>query len=152
MANSRHEGAFTRIEVDGRIATVAMDRPDKRNAMSDGLLAELDGFFSDIPTGVRCIILTGTDGHFCAGLDPSEHKARDAEGEGLTLARKLAADVADNATLSNYVMIHAIARIGDMARSDGLFTESLCAALTQTSPDATEGLAALLEKRPPVFL
>jgi enoyl-CoA hydratase/carnithine racemase len=38
-----------------------------------------------------------------------------------------------------------------MARADGLFTESLCAALTQTSRDAEEGLRAFLEKRQPSF-
>jgi enoyl-CoA hydratase/carnithine racemase len=53
--------------------------------------------------------------------------------------------------LSNYIMIQALSRIEDMSKQDGLFTESLCAALTQTSPDALEGLAAFLEKRPPSF-
>ena len=48
-------------------------------------------------------------------------------------------------------MIHAISRINDMSRKDGLFSESLCAALTQTSPDAEEGLKAFLEKRAPEF-
>jgi enoyl-CoA hydratase/carnithine racemase len=38
-----------------------------------------------------------------------------------------------------------------MARADGLFTESLCAALTQTSEDAAEGLSAFLERRAPNF-
>ncbi|MEN8833778.1 MAG: enoyl-CoA hydratase, partial [Pacificibacter sp.] len=32
-----------------------------------------------------------------------------------------------------------------------LFTESLCAAVSQTSDDAEEGLNAFLEKRKPVF-
>ena len=73
------------------------------------------------------------------------------EGEALAKARELAASIAGNAQLSNYVMIHALARIGDMGHADGLFTESLCAALTQTSPDAEEGLRAFLEKRSPRF-
>ncbi len=42
-------------------------------------------------------------------------------------------------------------RIHDMSRSDGFFTESLAAALVQTTPDAAEGLNAFLEKRQPVF-
>ena len=65
--------------------------------------------------------------------------------------QQLALSIAANAPLSNYIMIQALSRIEDMAKADGLFTESLCAALTQTSPDAMEGLAAFLEKRAPSF-
>ena len=72
-------------------------------------------------------------------------------GEAIGLARELAEKIARNAGLSNYVMIHALARIEDMSKADGLFTESLCAALTQTSPDAQEGLKAFLDKRSPQF-
>ena len=73
------------------------------------------------------------------------------EGEALAMAQDLARKIARNAPLSNYVMIHALSRIEDMDKAGGLFTESLCAALTQTSPDAVEGLAAFLEKRAPKF-
>ena len=73
------------------------------------------------------------------------------EGEALPMARKLAVRIAANAPMSNYFMINALTRIGDMSRSDGLFTESLAAALVQTTPDAEEGLRAFLEKRSPVF-
>lgn len=250
---------FLKVEVDGGIATLTMDRPAKRNAMSDGLLAELDAFFSNPPEGVRCVVLTGSGGHYCSGLDLSEHVARDAEqtmrhsrnwhqvmdriqfgglpivsamtgaviggglelatathvriaepscifqlpegrrgifvgggatvrvgrilgadrmiemmltgrkygaeeglalglthyavgeGESLAMAQDLARRIAANAPLSNYIMIQAIARIEDMAKQDGLFTESLCAAITQTSPDAIEGLQAFLQKRDPSF-
>jgi len=78
------------------------------------------------------------------------HYAVEAGG-ALPLAEELAGRIAENAALSNYVMIQAIARIGDMSAADGLFTESLCAALTQTSRDADEGLRAFLEKRRPIF-
>ena len=70
---------FLKIEVEDRIATLTMNRPDKRNAMSDGLLAELDSFFSTPPDGVRAVVLTGSGGHYCSGLDLSEHVQRDAE-------------------------------------------------------------------------
>lgn len=72
-------------------------------------------------------------------------------GQAEAKAMELADSIAQNATLSNYVMIQALARIADMSKSDGLFTESLAAALAQTSPDAVEGLAAFLEKRAPRF-
>ncbi len=73
------------------------------------------------------------------------------EGEGIALAHKLARQMADNAPFSNYLMINAISRITDMSRSDGLFTESLAAAMSQTSDGAREGMRAFLEKREPRF-
>ncbi|MEO0766251.1 MAG: crotonase/enoyl-CoA hydratase family protein [Pseudomonadota bacterium] len=252
-------GENLKIEVDGAIAVLTLNRPDKRNAMSDGLLADIDAFFRAPDERVRVAVMHGAGGHFCAGLDLSEHVSRDAEGTlhhsrgwhdvmdrvqssglpvvsaltgaviggGLELATsthvrvaepdcifqlpegrrgifvgggatvrvgrilgadrmtemmltgrkygtedavamglahyavgsggalpramEIATQIAGNAPLSNYMMIQGIARIHDMGRSDGLFVESLCAALAQTSPDAVEGLAAFLEKRSPRF-
>lgn len=71
--------------------------------------------------------------------------------EALPLARKLAREIADNAPFSNYLMIQAISRIQDMSRADGLFTESLASAMSQTTDGAAEGLRAFLEKRAPKF-
>jgi len=247
------------VEIDGPLAILTMNRPDKRNAMCDELLEAIDAFFSKPPEGIRAVILTGAGGHYCSGLDLSEHVARDAEGtmrhsrnwhrvmdtvqfsglpvvsamfgaviggglelaasthvriaepstifqlpegrrgiyvgggasvrigrilgadrmcemmltgrkydaeeglglglthyavgegEAMPLARDLALKIARNAQLSNYMMIQAISRISDMGRSDGLFTESLAAAVSQTSADAEEGLKAFLEKRKPQF-
>jgi enoyl-CoA hydratase/carnithine racemase len=73
------------------------------------------------------------------------------EGEGLAKAFALANDIADNASLVNYLIIQSIARINDMSRADGLYAESLSAALSQTGADAKEGLMAFLEKRKPNF-
>ncbi len=73
------------------------------------------------------------------------------EDEALDLARDLARKIADNAGFSNYLMIQAISRIGDMGRQDGLFAESLAAAMSQTTSEAQEGLKAFLEKRAPDF-
>jgi enoyl-CoA hydratase/carnithine racemase len=72
-------------------------------------------------------------------------------GEGRAEAVRLAEAVASNAELSNYIVIQALSRIDDMSRADGLFAESLCAALTQTGADAQEGLRAFLDKRRPEF-
>ena len=248
-----------KIERDEDIAILTMNRPDKRNAMCDALLEAIDAFFSDVPNDVKAVVLTGTEGHFCSGLDLSElvfrnaentmrhsrnwHKVMDkiqyggipvvsamfgaviggglelatathvriaepstifqlpegrrgifvgggasvrvgrilgadrmiemmlsgrkydasrgealglahcavGDGEALPMAIDMAHKIAKNAPLSNYIMIQALSRIEDMAKQDGLFTESLCAALSQTSPDAMEGLQAFLQKRDPKF-
>jgi enoyl-CoA hydratase/carnithine racemase len=248
-----------KISVEGNIATLTMNRPDKRNAMCEALLGDLDTFFSNPPKEVRVVIITGIAGHYCSGLDLSEHVHRSAEenlyhsrawhgvmekiqfgglavvsamfgavigggleiaaathvriaepstifqlpegsrgifvgggatarvgrligadrmtemmltgrkynadeglalglahyavgeGEALEQAQQLAGKISRNAPLSNYMMIQSVSRINDMSQSDGLFTESLVAAMSQTTPDAEEGLKAFLEKRAPKF-
>jgi enoyl-CoA hydratase/carnithine racemase len=72
-------------------------------------------------------------------------------GDGMAEALRLAATIAGNARLSNELIIQALPRIDDMGRADGLFTESLCAALAQSGEAAKEGLKAFLEKRQPDF-
>ncbi|NOD93637.1 crotonase/enoyl-CoA hydratase family protein [Ruegeria sp. HKCCD4884] len=247
------------IQVEGPIATLTMNRPGKRNAMCEELLEALQAFYFDPPADVRVVILTGVEGHYCSGLDLSEHVHRSAEdnlhhsrhwhtvmekiqfgglitvsamfgaviggglemaasthvriaeastifqlpegrrgifvgggatarvgrllgpdrmtemmltgrkygadeglslglahysvadGTAMELARTLAGKVSRNAPLSNYLMVQSISRINDMSQADGLYTESLAAALSQTTPDAQEGLNAFLEKRAPNF-
>ncbi len=68
-------------------------------------------------------------------------------GQALPKAIELAERIADNAPLSNYAIVNALPRIADMAAQDGLFTESLMAAMTQTSPEAHDRMRAFLEKR-----
>ncbi|UWQ97337.1 crotonase/enoyl-CoA hydratase family protein [Rhodobacteraceae bacterium M385] len=259
MAEQAAQIKVTRIEIEGDIATIIFNRPEKRNAMNDQLIAELDAFFSAPPEGINAVIMRGEGGHFCSGLDLAEHEHREpiegvfhsrnwhrvseliefsglpvvsvltgavigggleiaasthvriaepdvrfqlpegrrgifvgggatvrvgrllgadrmremmltgrsygAEeglalglahysveaGAGMDLAKKLARKIADNAPFSNYLMMQALSRIQDMPRSEGLFTESLAAAMSQTSDGAKEGLRAFLEKRPAKF-
>lgn len=73
------------------------------------------------------------------------------EGKGLEKAFELAERIAKNSPTINSFIIQAIAHIGTMPPEAGLYAESLAAALSQTGPDAEEGLKAFLEKRAPVF-
>jgi (methylthio)acryloyl-CoA hydratase len=70
-----------RIELAGAIAHVRLDRPAKRNAVNDALVAQLHTCFVNLPEAVRAVVLTGEGEHFCAGLDLSELSERSvAEG------------------------------------------------------------------------
>lgn len=247
------------VDLQGDIAVLTMTRPDKRNAMNDDLLGALKAFFMDPPAQARVVVLTGTAGHFCSGLDLSEHVKRSTEetlyhsrgwhgvmdmiqfgglpvvsaifgaaiggglelatsthvriaepstifqlpegrrsifvgggatvrvgrilgadrmtemmligrkydaeeglrlglahyamgdGEAMALAMELAGKIARNAPVSNYMMVNSISRIADMSKADGLYVESLSAAVSQANPDADEGQRAFLEKRAPKF-
>jgi enoyl-CoA hydratase/carnithine racemase len=247
------------VSVEGAIARLTLNRPDKRNAVNDAMLTALGGFFGAIPDGVKVIVMAGSGGHFSSGLDLAEQSQREApevlrhsrgwheimdriqfsgvpvvsvmsgavmgggleiaaathvriaeptaqfrlpegkrgifvgggatvrigriigpdrmtemmltgrtydaadgyrlglahyladEGQGMAMADELAREIAANSTLVNYLIIQSIARINDMSRADGLYAESLSAALSQSGADAKEGLTAFLEKRKPRF-
>lgn len=247
------------VDRKGAIAHLTLNRPEKRNALNDDLVAALDAFFADVPQQTRAIVISGAGGHFSSGLDLSQHVARQPlevmahsrnwhrvmariahspipviaamngavmggglefaaachvrvaedsvrfqmpeglrgifvggggsvriarligpdrltemmltgrtysglegerlglahhlvpEGQALDKAFELAGRIAKNSPTINGFIIQAIAQIGTMPPEAGLYAESLTAALSQTGPDAEEGLRAFLEKRPPVF-
>ena len=246
-------------EQRGNISHLMLNRPEKRNALNDDLVAALDAFFANVPEQTRAIVISGTGGHFSSGLDLSQHVARQPldvmahsrnwhrvmariaqspvpvvaamsgavmggglefaaachvrvaeetvrfqmpeglrgifvggggsvrisrligpdrltemmltgrtysgvegerlglahhlvpEGQALEKALELAGRIARNSPTINGFIIQAIAQIGSMPPEAGLYAESLTAALSQTGPDAEEGLKAFLEKRPPNF-
>ncbi|HVL59663.1 MAG TPA: crotonase/enoyl-CoA hydratase family protein [Burkholderiaceae bacterium] len=248
------------LEQRDRVAIVALNRPEKRNALNLPLVDALREFFASPPDGIGAVVLHGAGEHFCAGLDLAErlaspkkaavdgmrHSQRwhrsferiqfgdvpvvsvlkgaviggglelaasthvrvaersaffqlpeaqrgvfvggggsvriariigvgrmiemmltarryDADdglrlglahyvvepGAGLERAIELATQIASNAPISNFAIINAIARINDMSISDGLFTESVVAALSRTSGEAEERIASFLKKAKP---
>ena len=241
------------LDVQGLVAHVRLNRPAKRNALNDALIAELHSTFINLPDGVRAVVLSGEGKHFSAGLDLSElsersvaegvmhsrswHAAfeqiqfgrvpviavlhgavvggglelaasahiRVAEastfyalpegqrglfvggggsariprligtsrmadmmltgrvydaaeglaiglsqymvdaGQGLAKAFALAEKIASNAPLSNFAVMHALPRIADMGQTEGLFTESLMAAIASGDHAAKDRMRAFLE-------
>ena len=254
-ATSQDESDLLRIEHDGAITHLRLNRPAKRNAISDALIARLHTAFIDLPEATRVVVVSGEGEHFCAGLDLSEvsersvaegvvhsrmwHAAFDqvqlgrvpvvsvlhgavvggglelasathirvaeagtfyalpegqrglfvggggsariprligvsrmtdmmmtgrvldaaegqqlgisqylvGPGEGLARAFELARRIAQNAPLSNFAVMHALPRIADMSQSDGLFVESLMAAIAQGDGAAKERVRAFLDGR-----
>ncbi len=250
--------SFIDVQEQGQIALVTLQRPDKRNAINDALLDELDAVFSEPPANVRVIILQGAGEHFCAGLDLIERLSQPnrtpfdgvrhsrrwhavfnkiqfgevpvisvlkggviggglelatathvrvaetscffqlpegqrgifvggggsvrvprvigagrmvemmltcrkytacegeklglahyvvEDGKGLDKALELAQQIASNAYLSNYAIINAISRICDMSAEDGMFAESMVAALARTGGEAEQRINAFFQRR-----
>ncbi len=244
-----------RIELADGVAHIRLNRPAKRNAVNDALVAQLHTSFVNLPEAVRAVVLSGEGDHFCAGLDLSElsersvaegvmhsrtwHAAMDAiqfgrvpvvavlhgavvgggleiasschirvaeastyyglpegqrgifvggggsarvprlagvatmtdmmltgrtlnadeglqrglsqyvvaDGRGFAKACELAARIAANAPLSNFAVMQALPRIADLSQGDGLFVESLMAAIAQGDDAAKQRVRAFLEKR-----
>ena len=71
-----------RYEVDGAVATITLDRPGARNALTtaakEELLAALGEAAAD--SQVRAVVLTGAGQAFCAGQDLREHADQLAAG------------------------------------------------------------------------
>jgi 2-(1,2-epoxy-1,2-dihydrophenyl)acetyl-CoA isomerase len=83
-----------RIDREGAVAIVTLDRPAKRNALSDSLRAELACAVRAVAddASVRAVILTGAGGSFCSGGDLEELAALSAENDlALLTRRRLAA-------------------------------------------------------------
>ncbi len=74
------------LEMRGAVAVVRLCRPAKRNALSDALIAAIRDVFQNLPEDARAAVIHGEGEHFCAGLDLSELKERDA-GEGVLHSR-----------------------------------------------------------------
>ena len=237
------------------VVHIRLNRPAKRNAISDGLIAQLHTCFVNLPESAKAAVVSGEGGHFCAGLDLSELVERDigsavlhsrswhaafdavqfgrvpvvavlhgavvggglelatschirvaeasayyglpegqrgifvggggsariprligvarmtdlmltgrvydadegqriglshylvADGEGLVKGIALAQRIATNAPVSNFAVMHALPRIADQSQSEGLFTESLMAAVAESTPEAQTRLRACLEGR-----
>ncbi|SFP02903.1 vanillin synthase /trans-feruloyl-CoA hydratase [Variovorax sp. PDC80] len=74
------------IDLRDDVAIIRLTRGAKRNALSDSLILALRDAFQNLPASVGAAVIDGEGPHFCAGLDLSELKERDA-GQGLAHSR-----------------------------------------------------------------
>ncbi|MBK6502951.1 MAG: enoyl-CoA hydratase family protein [Candidatus Microthrix sp.] len=68
-----------------RIATLTLDSPENRNALSSRLVGELAGHLRDIEADdtVRAVVLTHTSNTFCAGADLAEGAREGGPAKGV---------------------------------------------------------------------
>jgi (methylthio)acryloyl-CoA hydratase len=69
------------------------------------------------------------------------------DGKGFETAMALAAKAASNTATTNFAVLHALPRIFESDPASGLLTESLMAAIAESSGEAKERLKDFLEKR-----
>jgi methylglutaconyl-CoA hydratase len=70
MSQHRHHYATLTLAYDGPIATVTLNRPDKRNAISYELIEELHHALHEVQKSpAPIVILTGAGAAFCSGMD-----------------------------------------------------------------------------------
>jgi enoyl-CoA hydratase/carnithine racemase len=77
----RHESGLV-AEDRGHVRLLTLDRPERRNALSTAIQADLvEALLSVAEDGVRAVVLTGNGRAFCAGFDLKEIRERDERGE-----------------------------------------------------------------------
>jgi enoyl-CoA hydratase/carnithine racemase len=64
------------LQQAGEVLHIRLNRPAKRNSISDELLAQLHTVFVNMPKHIKAAIVSGEGQHFCAGLDLSEVSER----------------------------------------------------------------------------
>ena len=80
--------------VEERVATITLNRPERRNAFSNEMLAGLARALEDAETShdVGCVVITGAGGAFCAGGDVKGMNERNTgaeRGEGTGLDARI---------------------------------------------------------------
>jgi len=68
-------------DLEHRVAKITLNRPKQRNALSGALVTELNAAYDEVldKDEIGCVVLTGADPAFCAGLD-----LREVGGGGMT--------------------------------------------------------------------
>ena len=82
-----------RVDFEGGVAWVTLNRPDKRNAMNPVLNAEMHEVLDLLEDDDRCgaLVLTGAGESFSAGMDLKEY-FRETEAKGPTAVRRAQRD------------------------------------------------------------
>lgn len=106
------------VEVGDGVATLTLDSPDNRNALSRRLVEQLQAALEvSADPAVRVVVLTGAGPVFCSGADLKEQQA--AGGRGLVGLPDVLTTLLDSP-------LPVVARVNGAARAGGLGLLSAC--------------------------
>ncbi|MFF3595180.1 enoyl-CoA hydratase-related protein, partial [Kitasatospora indigofera] len=62
------------LEIEGPVATISLNRPEKKNAMNPQMHADMNTALDEIEAadGVKVVVVTGNGDSFSAGMDLEE--------------------------------------------------------------------------------
>lgn len=98
------------IRREGPVVRAIMDRPHRRNALSEAMGAAWDALLAELArdTTARVLVIAGAGGHFCAGLDLTEVASDETQAQKLARQqarnRRTGARFADIAALPQVVI------------------------------------------------
>ncbi len=64
---------YLTLDYRDQVALVGLNRPEKRNAISDAFVEELNDVITEVEVNAKAAVIHGIGPHFCAGLDLAEH-------------------------------------------------------------------------------
>src|SRR5437588_12256879 len=112
--------------IEGAVALVTLNRPEKRNALNDALVAALKDALRDADAReeVRAVVVTGAGADFCSGADLSALKkiSEASVEEYLEDARKLL----ELYTLTRSVRVPVVAAVRGRALAGGCGLATAC--------------------------
>ncbi len=70
-----------RLDIDDAVATITLNRPERRNAMTPAMWLALAAVGRELPPPVRVVVIRGAGPSFCAGIDLRMFTADGVPGE-----------------------------------------------------------------------
>ncbi len=79
MTSTRAQREFVEVERSADVLHVRLARPERRNAVSEELYADLDDALDEVDDDTGALLLSGAGPSFCAGADLKAHAERDRD-------------------------------------------------------------------------
>ncbi|KAF4558103.1 crotonase/enoyl-CoA hydratase family protein [Pseudomonas sp. CES] len=64
------------FSIEAGVAHIQLNRPEKKNAINELLIHEIEDVFTRLSKDVSVVVMSGNGNDFCSGLDLAEHKSR----------------------------------------------------------------------------